>query len=57
MGLTPAITGAAPLTEVARRFNRDISTLSRAVGALQRIASKAITQAPFLPLPLNLTKT
>ena len=32
-------TGAAPLTEVARRFNRDLSTLSRAVGALQRIAS------------------
>ena len=32
-------TGAAPLTEVARRFNRNLSTLSRAVGALQRIAS------------------
>ncbi len=32
-------TNAAPLTEVARQFNRDISTLSRAVGALDRAAT------------------
>ena len=40
--------GEAPLTEVARRFNWDLSTLSRAVGALDRVATAGGAEAKLL---------
>ena len=41
-------TGAAPLTEVARRFHRDLSTLSRAAGALDHVATAGGPEAKAL---------